>query len=137
MNRLLLIAAAVLACTGAAKADQLPAVYLGQWCPSASEHYYPLTAGQECDEGNGETLTIRPNELVGLESGCRFRSIKTTSERWPNHTKPTAADWTPVMEIIARCDDLGSSSVSKLRLIYAKGTLRIEGKLIKRLKVDQ
>jgi hypothetical protein len=40
------------------------------------------------------------------------------------------------MEIIAHCVDLDSASISRLRLIYAKGTLQIESKLIKRLKVD-
>jgi hypothetical protein len=136
MNRLLLIAGLVLVLTGAAHAgDRLPAVYLGQWCPSASEHFYPLEPGEECAEGT-EILTIKPNEFVGIESGCRFRSIRKTGERWPNHTKPSKADWTPVMEIIARCDELESSAITRLRLIYAKGTLRIESKVLKRLKVD-
>ncbi len=135
MKTLLLVAGLMLAATAADAMDRLPAVYLGQWCPSASEHYYALTPGEKCDEGT-ETLTIKPNELVGIESGCRFRSIKKTNDVRPNHTKPTKADWTPVMEIIARCVDLDSASISKLRLIYAKATLRIESTLLKRLKVD-
>jgi hypothetical protein len=60
-----------------------------------------------------------------------LRSVKKTNDLRPNHTKPTKADWTLVMEILAHCEGEGVASVVKMRLIYQKGALSIESKILR------
>jgi|SRR6516225_7735300 hypothetical protein len=131
MKKLLMMAAALLAFATPARADQLPAIYLGQWCASGDEPdsaYFAVTPENKC--GETHLLTIKQDRLIeGVETECRFRSIKKTNDLRPNHTKPTKADWTPVMEILAYCEEIASHV--KLRLIYQKGALSIESKTLR------
>src|SRR5262245_55745371 len=129
MKKLLMITAALLAFAVPAQADQLPAIYLGQWCANADESYSAKTPEKECEATS--LLTIKQDELAEHESGCRFRSIKKTKDLRPNSTKPTKADWTPVMEVLAHCDGAGFTSVVRMWLIYQKGALSIKSKTLR------
>jgi hypothetical protein len=140
MKKSLMMAAALLALVTSAspvRADQLPANYLGQWCTSStsddgsSEYLLPFSPeeGGTCERAN--RLTIKRNALFAIESECRFRSIKKTNDLRANHTKPTKADWTPVMEVLANCEGEGIASVVKMQLIYEKGALTIKSKILR------
>src|SRR5258708_7772277 len=106
MKKSLIIAAALLALVIPARADQLPAIYLGQWCQlnavDNTDYYIGFEPGGECHAT--DRITITRNELTEHESGCHFRSIKRTNDLRANNTKPTKAEWTPVMEVLAHCE---------------------------------
>ena len=82
-------------------------------------------------------MTVTRNGIVEHEGGCRFRSIKRTNDLRPNHTKAAKADWTPVMEVLAHCEGEGFRSVVKMRLIYQKGALSIESKILSEKSTEQ
>jgi hypothetical protein len=131
MKTLLLAAALAFTATAAsAGTDQLPEAYLGQWCPHAYDTtvYYSADDLSECGDSG---VTIKRDQFLELDSACRFRSIKRTNDLRPNHTQPTKADWTPVVEVIAQCKGEGETWISKIRLIYQKGSLTIKGKVIR------
>jgi hypothetical protein len=129
MKKLLMTAATLLVFAAPGHADQLPAIYLGQWCAYGDEPdsaYFAVTPeGKKC--GETHLLTIKRNELIeGVETGCRFQSIKKTSDLRAPHTKATKAELVPVMEVVARFSGEGGTQTYKLRLIYQKGDLTIE-----------
>ena len=106
-----------------ARADELPAVYFGEWCANVNGQFYQTT--EQCEYN---TITITRNELREIEGGCRFRSIRNMKVRWP---------YNPTVEIIARCVGEGSVGINRLRLIYAKGTLWIESKNLREIDSEE
>ena len=74
MKKLLMMAATLLVLVIPARADQLPAIYLGQWCADG-DVYYAVTPENTCHVAN--ILTIKQKDMIwGVETGCRFRSVK-------------------------------------------------------------
>jgi hypothetical protein len=137
MKKSLITTAALLAFVIPARADQLPEVYLGQWCVHVSKHEFtsyttmdPGPVEEKCD--SDDLMTIKQNGLFGVES-CRFRSVKKTNELRPRRSEPILkSDWTPVMEVLALCGkDDDDKAVIKMRLIYEKGLLSIEHKMLR------
>jgi hypothetical protein len=127
MTKTILLAAALAlsATATAAGADQLPAAYLGKWCLLSDDNPHYGRMSGSCD---AMSLTITAKLMQwrkdgggsGEEGGCDLRSIKRT-----NDLRPTGADRTPVIEVVARCVGEGTE-VIWWRLIYEKGTLSFE-----------
>jgi hypothetical protein len=113
-----------------AKADEMPGIYLGQWCLSSPEEgresfYFPREPNEECEYSDGY-LTLKRNGYEAHEQTCRYVSVKKTGKTLPASTKPTKADWIPVMDVVARCHGEGETWSEKLRLSYYKGSLSVE-----------
>jgi hypothetical protein len=116
-----------LGCCSGARADELPAIYLGKWCPAGDEKstektYFPDDG--KCAEKN--VLTIEHTRYHGWEFGCRYISIKHTGQKLPASTKPKKHDRIPVVRISARCDAEGEEpSNPEFILKFYKRTLTI------------
>ena len=133
MKKLLMMAAALFAFAAPARADQLPTFFLGEWCGDGENYYSAVDEPCAGTWPDKRRLTIKRNGLNESES-CRFRSIKKTNDLRANSTKPTKADWTPVVEILALCTEGDGEAVVKLRLVPAKGGwLSIERKTLRYL----
>jgi hypothetical protein len=143
MKKLLIAASlalvAALALPTAAAADELPRIYLGQWCgdrpaQNRQETYENrrtdvrnLVGGGDC--GDDKVLVLKRDGFTYGDDSCRFTSIRKTGESWPRWTKPTKGDWpkgdwVPEVDVVAKC----ASGTVKLRFNWIKGdVLRVTG----------
>jgi hypothetical protein len=100
--------------------------YVGEWCESRNDDALFFPRGVDgCDVRHGN-LTVTAEGMSGFEYDCRFVSVKRTGRTLPASTKPTRADWIPVMSVVARCSGEGSKWSTRLELSYNKGSLTIK-----------
>ena len=139
-------AAMLLALTAGAHAtsNQLKAPeMIGRWCGvegnegktftyfAISNMYLKPTKKEledEIEKCGDRILTIKPNEFVEWESGCRFISVNEWKNRREAYdTKNVGA---PTADIIAACSGEGCTWKSRITLQWSKGTLRMTSRTI-------